>query len=383
MSVSSFVAIAVQNRVVVELDEKGLGRLRRMANAREVWQTEAGDFTPWLAANLDVLAEALGMTLTLISTEVSVGDFRLDVHAEDDSGRTVIIENQLERTDHGHLGQCLLYASGLEASTVVWIAPSFRDEFRRTFDWLNERTDLGVNFFGVEIGVVQIGDSGPHAPVFDVVSRPNDWQKSVKGGTAAPTSANAVVSSANAARQDYFQEVLTIVNQKNPAIRIPARGRGNWVSFGSAPFGNWDLSVSKTGDLRIEAYLDMGDKTLTKALFDEFTANAADWDQQTGAKITWERLDDARASRVAVYQPFDPTDETGRAVSVATAADTLLRMHAVLNEPLRTRAIAIRKAAAQASDLVDTGPPNSGLEPVNQFLDTATDDSMPAAVELL
>ena len=118
------------------------------------------DFTPWLADNIDVLADELGMSLTVTATEVLVGEFRLDIRAEDQDGRVVVIENQLERTDHSHLGQCLVYASGLEASTVVWIAPSFRDDFRRALDWLNERTDQGVNFFGVEVGVVQIGDEG-------------------------------------------------------------------------------------------------------------------------------------------------------------------------------------------------------------------------------
>src|ERR1700712_3068445 len=160
----------------MELDSKNLGRLRRVANPRDVWTSESMDFTPWLAENIDVLADELGMTLTVTGTEVLVGEFRLDIRAEDQDGRVVVIENQLERTDHSHLGQCLVYASGLEASTVVWIAPRFRDDFRRALDWLNERTDVGVNFFGVEVGVVQIAD-GPRAPVFEVVARPNEWQK--------------------------------------------------------------------------------------------------------------------------------------------------------------------------------------------------------------
>lgn len=97
------------------LDNKGLGRLRRVADPRDVWESEAGDFTPWLAENLDVLAEELQMSLTLKATEVPVGDFRLDIQAETLDGRVVVIENQLERTDHGHM-QLLVYASGLEAA---------------------------------------------------------------------------------------------------------------------------------------------------------------------------------------------------------------------------------------------------------------------------
>ena len=104
---------------VVNLDSKGLGRLQRVADPREVWTLEAGDFTPWLAGNLDVLAEELGLVLTTVATEVPVGSFYLDIQAETDDGRTVIVENQLARTDHGHLGQLVVYASGLEAAVVV------------------------------------------------------------------------------------------------------------------------------------------------------------------------------------------------------------------------------------------------------------------------
>jgi len=123
--------------------------------------SESGDFTPWLAENIDVLADALEMTLTVVATEVRIGDFRLDIHAKDGNDRSVVIENQLERTDHGHLGQCLVYASGLDASTVIWVAPNFREEFRSALDWLNEHTDSELGFFGVEIGIVQIGHGPP------------------------------------------------------------------------------------------------------------------------------------------------------------------------------------------------------------------------------
>jgi hypothetical protein len=141
-----------------------------------VWTSESGDFTPWLAENIDVLADALDMTLTVVATEVRIGDFRLDIHAKDGNDRSVVIENQLERTDHGHLGQCLVYASGLDAATVIWVAPNFREEFRSALDWRNEHTDSELGFFGVEIGIVQIGH-GPPAPVFDIVSGPQRRRK--------------------------------------------------------------------------------------------------------------------------------------------------------------------------------------------------------------
>src|SRR3954452_24314048 len=250
----------------MELDSKGLGRLRRVASAQDVWTSEASDFTPWLAENLDVLADELGMSLTLIAQEVPVGEFRLDIQAQTPDGRVVIVENQLERTDHGHLGQLLVYASGLEAAAVVWVAPRFRDDHRRTIDWLNERTDTGVDFFGVEISVVQIGETGPRAPVLEVIARPNNWQKSLKdvGGTSAT---GPQTSGPNAIRQDFFAAVLTDVVAARPAIRMPSRQNASWIGFAAGPWGNWDISIAFDGRLRVEAYIDSTNGYVNKTLF--------------------------------------------------------------------------------------------------------------------
>lgn len=322
----------------VELDSKNLGRLRRVANPRDVWLSEAGDFTPWLAQNIDVLADELGMTLTVLGTEVPVGEFRLDIKAEDGDGNIVVIENQLDRTDHSHLGQCLVYASGLGASTIVWIASRFRDEYRITFDWLNERTDLGINFFAVELAVVQIGESGPRAPVFEIVSRPNDWQKTVKNAAGTAVAASGL----NALRQDVFAEALTAVNAQRPGVRIPARSTSNWLSFASGPFGSWTLTAPTESTIRVEAYLDTGDKDTTTALYDHFAADADHWQHLTGMELSWERLPERRASRIATYHSADLTTE--RAAAVTWIADTFIRLYDALNSPLRDAVKTLKQA---------------------------------------
>ena len=161
-----------------------LGRLTTVL-PRDVWTHEALNFTPWLLQNVDVLSDLLGMDLELQVAEHPVGDFSLDLlgrDASDDS--VVIVENQLEQSDHGHLGQILTYAAGTNPKTIVWIATGFRPEHRAALDWLNEHTDPDTRFFGVEIGVVRIGDSSP-APNFRLVAEPNDWEKQVKAATAA------------------------------------------------------------------------------------------------------------------------------------------------------------------------------------------------------
>ena len=160
-----------------------MAKLERLIKVplREFWSGEASDFTPWLAdeENISLLGETIRVELEVEAQERNVGPFRADILCKDTATDDwVLIENQLERTDHTHLGQLLTYAAGLEAVTVVWIAERFTDEHRAALDWLNEITAEGFSFFGLEIELWRIGDS-PMAPKFNVVSHPNDWTKTV------------------------------------------------------------------------------------------------------------------------------------------------------------------------------------------------------------
>src|SRR6267143_5357689 len=167
--------------------DRQLGRLERI-DLRDIWTSEAADFTPWLAQseNLEVLATTLGIEqLELEAQEKLIGPFRADILCKDiGSDQWVLIENQLERTDHLHLGQLLTYAAGLQAVTIVWIAAKFTEEHRATLDWLNKITDDSIRFFGLEVKLWRIGAS-PAAPSFDIVSKPNNWSQSVKQAARA------------------------------------------------------------------------------------------------------------------------------------------------------------------------------------------------------
>ena len=158
-----------------------LGKLERV-ELRTVWNNEATDFTPWLSKleNLAALSETLGMDLETTGTEQSVGAYRADLLCKDAfSGNAVLIENQLEKTNHSHLGQILTYSAGLSVKTVVWVASRFTDEHRAAMDYLNEITEEGYSFFGLEVELWKIGNSAP-APKFNIVSRPNTWARNVR-----------------------------------------------------------------------------------------------------------------------------------------------------------------------------------------------------------
>lgn len=180
-----------------------IGRLAALS-PREAWQHEAYDFTPWLADNLDQLGEVLGLSLEPEGVEVSVGAFSADILARDALGRLVLIENQLAPTNHMHLGQIMTYLSGLDAKIVIWIATDFRDPHLSALHWLNENTPPEYAFFAVRLRVVKIGDSLP-APIFDVLTRPNEWDRQMHGLVASTTGES---SSYAEERREFWQFYL-------------------------------------------------------------------------------------------------------------------------------------------------------------------------------
>ena len=161
-----------------------LGELKDV-DLRDVWKHEAHDFTPWLSTNLNMLSSVLGVDLELVDTEASVGKLKADIVCRvPEDGATVLIENQLAHADLQHLGQVLAYLAGLDAKIVIWIAREFGDAHRSALRWLNEHTPDPFSFFAIEVRTVRIGDSLP-APVFEVIERPNEWDRQVRESTGS------------------------------------------------------------------------------------------------------------------------------------------------------------------------------------------------------
>jgi len=286
-----------------------LGRLTRV-DLRNIWTSESSEFTPWLAReeNLAVLAEALGIDLELEAQEKAVGPFRADILCKDiGTGAWVLVENQLERTDHVHLGQLLTYASGLEAVTIVWIAARFTEEHRSTLDWLNKITDESFRFFGLEVELWRIGDS-PAAPKFNIVSKPNDWSRSV--AQAARAIDESELSDTRVKQRAYwtgFHQALDRATGPVSGGRKPQPQSWMSYSIGRTGFNLAAVMIRPKRQIRAELYIS-GDKA--KSFFHLIRKQQQAIEQELGYHLDWEELPTRRDSRISVYMTnVDPEDE--------------------------------------------------------------------------
>lgn len=280
-----------------------LGKLQPF-DLRKLFGSEPRAFTPWLASNINLLGQALGIDLELLQIEKAVGDFSCDIQARDTGrDRPVIIENQLEPTDHRHLGQLLTYAAGLDAAVIVWISPEVRDEHREALDWLNRRTDDRLEFFGVSLEAVQIDDSKP-AVQFRLVAFPNAWTKAVT------TENRREVSELNQRYKQFFQGVIDELREAHRFTNARIAQAQNWYAFSK---GGFTYSATFTGDGRLRAALE-----ISKSVFDLLQAQRNEAEQKTGP-IEWERLDQNQLSRISLVRPNTSIDEaTAQADEVRT-----------------------------------------------------------------
>jgi hypothetical protein len=284
-----------------------LGRLQTM-DPRDVWRHEAHDFTPWLLENADVLSEALGIDLELSAAEHPVGGFNLDLVGRDLTNNCVlIVENQLSTTDHGHLGQLVTYAAGTDARTIVWIAPSFREEHRQALDFLNDMGGEETRFFGVEISLVRIGDSVP-APLIRLRAQPNDWHAQV---TAATRSTAHQTGKAPLYRQ-FWSRFLERVKVERPGWTNATKPQvDSWFPM-ACPFKGgtfYSASFAAGGKLRTELYVDLGDEERNTSLFEQLADRKGLVEETYGAPLSWEDLPGKRACRIADYREGDVSHE--------------------------------------------------------------------------
>lgn len=276
-----------------------MGRLEQV-DLRKVWLSEPGHFTPWLAEddNIALLADTLSLDLEVEAQEKGVGPYRADIVCKDTTdGSMVLIENQLEKTDHTHLGQLMTYAAGLDAVTIVWIAERFTEEHRAALDWLNEITSEKVSFFGLEIELWRIGNS-PIAPKFNVVSKPNDWTKGGGGGGAG----TVVITETKQLQLEYWRAFREVLAERKSSLKPQKAYPQHWinVSIGRANFHMSATVHIAEERLAVELYIQGPD---AKRHFNRLEEEKMKIEQAIGQPLDWRELPDREASRILLMRP--------------------------------------------------------------------------------
>ncbi|MCL7389009.1 MAG: DUF4268 domain-containing protein [Thaumarchaeota archaeon] len=268
-----------------------IGRLKRVP-VRYVWENEERDFTPWLEENIDVLAEVLGIELSVDKREAKVGErLEVDLLAEGANGERVVIENQFGRSDHEHLGKLLTYMTNYEAKTAIWICEDPQPEHVEAINWLNRNTPSDVGFYLVKLEVFQIGDSAP-APHFSIVSQPSKRAK--EAGDKVREIAERHVK-----RLEFWKQLLERSGKKTDLFSNVSPSRENWIATGAGKSGLKYVYAILMDSARIELYIDREDPDENKKIFDELYKRKQEIEADFSEELEWQRLENRRASRIA------------------------------------------------------------------------------------
>ena len=270
-----------------------IGKLERVP-LRKVWEHEAYDFTQWLQENIDVLNTALDLSLVNVDREQASGSFSIDLVAEDEGGGTVIIENQLEKSNHDHLGKLITYLTGMGAKAAIWIVSEPRPEHVAAIAWLNESSSAA--FYMVKVEAVRIGDS-PAAPLFTLIVGPSEETKDVG-------QAKKEIAERYGIRKRWWTQLIERSEQVNKLHAHITPGEYSWIGTSSGTRGlNLNYTVTQD-ECAAELYIDRGKDAEgeNKNIFDQLNAHNAEIEKTFGGPLSWERLDGKRACRIRYTQ---------------------------------------------------------------------------------
>lgn len=307
---------------------KVLGKLEEIRDLRTIWPHEALDFTPWLAKdeNITLLGDALDLDITVDETESSVGDFHVDILAsETGTDRKIIIENQLEDTNHDHLGKLITYAAGKSADLIIWVVRHVREEHRAAIEWLNNHTEAQIGFFLCEVKLYRIGNSDP-AVKFEVIEKPNDWMKETKISEGT--------SETQQQRYEYwaaFQEYAFKDAEFAKSFRRRKPSKDAWLdySIGSAKCHIYIWQIRKRNTIELEMRID-DDKTL----FEFLSKHKEKIEKDSGLSFDWRELPERKRSRIITEKQVSFSDRNQWTSQFNWLMDTMIRMKNVFSKYL-------------------------------------------------
>lgn len=288
-----------------------LAKIERV-DLRDGWPNEARDFTPWLAEHITELGESLGLDLELQQTEAAVGGYSLDILATDVNGsRPVIIENQLDTTDHDHLGKLLTYAAGFDANVVVWLTREFRDEHRQALDWLNQRTGSDTHFFGVVVELWKIDDSRP-APNFRLVATPNDWRKETFTGIS--TGGLRLPSNRGEQYRAFFQKLFDTLREDHNFTGARKGQPQSYYNF-SMGYGwrvTYGVRFTRDGRVTVEVYIDSPDADWNTEVFNALQCSKEKIEDELHESLEWDHGENRKSCRIVSTRlgSIDDDDDT-------------------------------------------------------------------------
>lgn len=274
-----------------------LGKLEKIADLRTVWKNEEYDFTPWLARdiNIKLLSDEIGIPIKVKKTEAPVGRYSVDILAEnEDTNENIIIENQLEITNHDHLGKILVYGAGYDAKTIIWIVKDANEEHKQAIEWLNEHSDDSINLFLVKIELFKIGDS-EIAPHFEIVSQPNDWTKTIR-----TTQNNTELTGMKLTDLNFWQGFNEYCAYHKTSFSIRKALPQHWYSLaiGSSEC-HIDLTVIKSGEIGCSLWIDNN-----KELYNKLYYNRESIENELGYKLNWDYKENSKASSINIICEF-------------------------------------------------------------------------------
>ncbi len=266
-----------------------IARLEKL-DLRELWKHEAHGFTKWLAENLDFISDAIGVDLSLVEREASAGPFSVDILAEDNQGHPVIIENQLEQTDHDHLGKLITYMSNLDAKIAIWISRSPRLEHEKAVHWLNETLPADTAFYLLKVEAFKIGNSDP-APLLTIVAGPSFESKQVGGQKKE-------LAERHLLRLEFWTQLLDRAKGKTSLFERISPGTENWISAGAGKSGLSYAFVIRMQDAHVELYISREKPEENKKIFDALHLQKLEAEEKFGSILEWQRLDNRQACRI-------------------------------------------------------------------------------------
>lgn len=299
-------------------------------DVRELWRHEQYDFSNWLAKeeNTKLIDDEIGLTLVNISKEVFVGSYRCDLVAEDETtGDKIIIENQLEATNHDHLGKIITYAAGLDANTIIWIVKEAREEHRAAIEWLNNNTSKKIGFFLMELHAYKIDESRP-APMFKIIEKPNDFVKNSKNNLK-----DREMNKSQAERLYFWTEMNKIIVERGRPFNVRKATTDHWysIAIGSSEASIVINLVNKYNNIAIEIYINNN-----KELYDKLYSYKEEIEEKLGFSLEWLRLDNKKASRILTYiDGLDFNNRNNYPQLINESINTVIKMRDIFTPYIR------------------------------------------------